>query len=315
MKQLESVGALQEKSVQKINSSSSSSSSSTASSTASTTASTTASSTASSASFSLSSSSSLTSVSLSSTSIGLKRGHSSPTSSSTSSAPSKRQKIQKIQQKEHTEQTEKKEQQKEHPGIWLFEEALEAFYGMNHKGRDKRKGMVMLQASAMCGYPLAISCCHAQGWNGCQKDYKYGFELMVECEKKDHDEWSQYYLGVFLQYGDGVEQNYNLSMEWFCKSAEQGNCLAMNKIGCMYNDGNGCILNKNIAFTWFSKSAKKGYSTAMCNLAVYYKNGEVIPQDLKKAREWYTQAIAGLGEENALEQLKELKGGRDYIED
>ena len=45
-------------------------------------------------------------------------------------------------------------------------------------------------------------------------------ETMVLAEQGDVD--AQYNLGLYYQYGRGVEQNSKKAVEWYAKAAEQG---------------------------------------------------------------------------------------------
>ena len=88
------------------------------------------------------------------------------------------------------------------------------------------------------------------------------------------------------------------------KAAEQGNSIAQNNLGVMYESGDGVEQNFNKAFEWYEKAALKGNDTAQCNLADLYflHNNEIRqPDAFNKAIEWFEKAAS---QENAYAQFK-----------
>jgi len=233
-----------------------------------------------------------------STAVGSKRGRSS--SSSSSSRRSKRQK------NELAEEEEREEEEEKHPGLWLYEEGMAYWQGSDFKKKDEERGQMMIEASASSGCPLAVAHCHDHGWNGLKKDRKKGFEMYLKIEKETNgDHWAQFWLGYCYKHGEGTDQEHNKKIEFYTKSAEQGNGLAMNNLGSCYYNGEGCDKNFTKAFEWYEKSAKLGSSSGMYNVGDCYKDGEGVTKDLNKAKEWYAKAVAQ-GDEEAQEYLDAL---------
>ena len=114
-------------------------------------------------------------------------------------------------------------------------------------------------------------------------------------------------LGLRYYKGEGVEQDYAKAVEWFTKSAELGNTLAMNRIGVCYINGNGVEKDYAKAVEWYTKSAELGNASAMLNLGNRYYYGEGVEKDYAKAVEWYTKS-AELGNAIAMNNL----GNRYY---
>lgn len=54
------------------------------------------------------------------------------------------------------------------------------------------------------------------------------------------------------------KKQYTEAMEWFKKSAEKGNSIAMFSIGAMYFDGEGVSTNYSLAKKWLEKALEKG---------------------------------------------------------
>jgi TPR repeat protein len=219
------------------------------------------------------------SSSSSSSSVGSKRGRSS-SSSSSSSRTSKRQK------KDGTTMAE-------HAGQWLYEEGLAYRVGSKFKKEDLKRGKLMIEASASSGFPLAVAHCHYAGWNGMERDFKKGFGMFVKIEQETNGyHWAQHLLGRCYHFGNGTDQDDTEAVEWWTKSSEQKNSVAMCNLGFRYEKGEGCDQNQTKAVEWYEKSAHLGYSTAMFNLGECYEDGDGITRDVNQAREWYTKAAA-----------------------
>ena len=69
-----------------------------------------------------------------------------------------------------------------------------------------------------------------------------------------------------------------------------------------------CIIQihqRNLFVEWYTKSAEQGDARGQCNLGVMYENGRGVTKDLKKAVEWYTKA-AEQDDEEAIVALARL---------
>ena len=69
-----------------------------------------------------------------------------------------------------------------HSGQWLYEEGCAYSYGSNFKKEDKKRGRLMIEASASSGFRMAVAECHIAGWNGIEVDHKKTFDLCVKIE-------------------------------------------------------------------------------------------------------------------------------------
>ena len=115
-------------------------------------------------------------------------------------------------------------------------------------------------------------------------------ELMIEEETKGYH-WAQMTLSE--SYSNGNDQDNKERFEYYVLLSEQGNSVAMFRLGYCYSKGIGTDKNKTKAFTWYEKSANLGCCHAMINVGRYYKNGlGGVTEDLNTAREWYTKAAA-----------------------
>ena len=168
--------------------------------------------------------------------------------------------------------------------------------------KNQQRGRSMIEASATCGFPMAIAYCLTFGWNGKEKDMDKAYEMFV---KIDPYHWAQDMLGVCCRCGFGTSQDYTKAVAWFTKASEQGNSCAMNNLGYLYQHGHGCDQNHTKAVELFAKSANLGYSVAMCSLANCYEEGRGVTKNANQARAWLTKALAQ-GDETAQHALGRL---------
>lgn len=138
-----------------------------------------------------------------------------------------------------------------------------------------------------------------------------------------NDALAQYWLGMCLYEGKGIDVDLNNAFKWLKKSAEQGNRYAANYLGECYYLGNGISVNKKEAvkwlklaadtvpvagywlgdayfygngvekdtpkaFYWWQKSADKGDSSAQATLGQHYLLGNEVKQNDKEALKWLT---------------------------
>jgi TPR repeat protein len=151
------------------------------------------------------------------------------------------------------------------------------------------------------------------GWNCMKRDLKKAFEMFVKIEQETNGyHWAQYMLGICCRYGHGTDQDHTKAVEWYTKSSEQENSLAMNNLGVRYKNGQGCDQNDTKAVEWYEKSANSGYCRGMFNLGICYEEGDGVIKDVNKAREWYTKAAAQgrAGAQTQLDQLLEVEKRR-----
>ena len=70
-------------------------------------------------------------------------------------------------------------------------------------------------------------------------------------------------LGAMYERGQGVGRNYSEAVNWYRKSAEQGNALGQYNLGLAYYYGRGVSLNKQEAYQWLKKAADQNYENAI----------------------------------------------------
>lgn len=118
-------------------------------------------------------------------------------------------------------------------------------------------------------------------------------ELSVYRAKAESgDAFSQLYLGLMYQSGEGVTQDYEQAVYWYSKSAEQGYAYAQFNLALMYDDGTGVTQDYKKAFYWYSKSVEQGYSSEAQNyLGEMYRDGRGVTQNYVQALKWFNIAF------------------------
>ncbi len=99
-------------------------------------------------------------------------------------------------------------------------------------------------------------------------------------------------LGVMYDRGEGVPQDYAKALQWYRKAAEQGVATAQNNIGFMYDRGHGVPQDYAEAVKWYRKAAEQGDALAQYNLGVMYDKGWGVPQDYAHAHMWLNIAAS-----------------------
>lgn len=76
--------------------------------------------------------------------------------------------------------------------------------------------------------------------------------------------------------------------------AEQGDSIAQNRLGVMYDTGDGVTPDRDMAIKWYTRSAEQGLAKAQFNLGRLYESTrrscEELPPDSDVARLWYEKA-------------------------
>lgn len=214
--------------------------------------------------------------------------------------------------------------EKEHSGQCLYEEGMECYYGLNGKSDMKlqKRGQSMIEASATSGYPMAVACnefinCYDSGKYEGNVPLRWAnsvitirdrtiidrismpFHVFVNTEKETNGyHWAQCMIGLYCY----LSQDYTKAVEWYTKSSDQGNPIAMSQLGNCYRKGQGCEQNMKTAFDLYEKSADLGYNYALYNVGTCYDFGWGVTKDLNKAKEWYTKGAAQ-GHEKAQYQV------------
>ena len=104
---------------------------------------------------------------------------------------------------------------------------------------------------------------------------------------------TMYTLAVmYAKPGSGAswQQDFAQSAEWFRKSAQAGNPLAMMSMGSIYENGRGVEKDNAQAIDWYRKAANAGNVQGMLALGRAYRDGIGVQKDDAQALTWFRQA-------------------------
>lgn len=98
-------------------------------------------------------------------------------------------------------------------------------------------------------------------------------------------------LGARYASGEGGEQDFAKSLEWYAKAAEQGNAKAQWNVAILYARGSGGITqDAQQAAQWCQQAADQGFAAAQATLGLMYANGQGVEKDLAQAQALLQQA-------------------------
>ena len=145
----------------------------------------------------------------------------------------------------------------------------------------------------------------------------YGDDFNATLQKAEQgNAVAQNKLGDIYEAGEKVPVNYTQAIYWYEKAAKQGNSDAQYNLGYMYYNGYGIKKDYAQAVIWFQKSAKAGNAVAQCSLGLCYKYGDGIQLNYPLAMYWLKKSIKG-GFSEAQKPYQELvqKGYREAKND
>jgi uncharacterized protein len=99
-------------------------------------------------------------------------------------------------------------------------------------------------------------------------------------------------LGFMYDQGLGVPRDYAQAVVWYRKAADQGDAAAQNNLGRMYVGGQGVPRDYAQAVVWLRKAAEQGNALGQVNLGTMYERGQGVPQDYAQAHMWYNLAAS-----------------------
>jgi hypothetical protein len=91
--------------------------------------------------------------------------------------------------------------------------------------------------------------------------------------------------------------DYRTSLQVWLPQAKEGDPVAQNYVGEIYEKGLGIEPDYNTAAAWYQKAAEQGDSRARINLGFFYEKGLGLEKDLSQALNWYRKA-SGLEDDN-----------------
>jgi uncharacterized protein len=99
------------------------------------------------------------------------------------------------------------------------------------------------------------------------------------------------------------KKDFNRAYQLFRPLAENGNKLAQEMLGELYNNGAGVAKDEKAAVTWWRRAAEKGEPYAQLRLGESFAVGRGVQEDFAEAAKWLrkaaeqniTKAQTGLG--------------------
>ena len=122
-----------------------------------------------------------------------------------------------------------------------------------------------------------------------QGKYREAFKILQPLAL-DGDSEAQKMLGIMYDYGHGVKANSEKALEWYLRSAEQGQPAVQYQVGAKYFRGDGVKQNYTEAARWWEMAANGGQVDAQFNLGLMYFRGLSIEADDVRAAGLFTQA-------------------------
>ncbi len=124
-------------------------------------------------------------------------------------------------------------------------------------------------------------------------------EKWFEKSANNGDAVAMHKLGMFYENGLGTVKSKPKAVEWIEKSAICGYFWAQLHLSTLFDEGDGVEKDKVKAFEWMEKSANQGYSHACELLGQIYEHGVGVEKSKEKALEYYEKALDGFGHINA----------------
>lgn len=175
---------------------------------------------------------------------------------------------------------------------------LAAYWCRKAADRDHTNAMIYLSGLYLEGLGVERSDELADFWlrKAAQgRSVEYDFQKIAKPYSVENDhifpkpgivfKWAQFYAT-----GDGLPQDDEKALTWFCEAAEQGYVPAQCRLAGMYLNGTGVEKDDQQAFSWFQKAAEQGDASGQYNLAVMCFKGRGINQDNKQAIFWCKKA-------------------------
>ncbi len=135
-------------------------------------------------------------------------------------------------------------------------------------------------------------------------DYQAALKEILSLAEQG-DAVAQNKLGVMYDNGEGVLADDQEAVRWYRLAADQGHASAQYNLGYMYSNGLGVLEDDQEAVRWYRLAADKGHAMAQRNLGLMYEYGKGVLADRISAHMWLNIASAN-GDEYARERREEV---------
>ena len=117
-------------------------------------------------------------------------------------------------------------------------------------------------------------------------------EIFQEAAERG-DPFAQFELGLALDYGNNVEQDYEKAAAWYAKAADQGHTSAEINLLLQHIFGQTHSLQPETVVARLQKLAESRDRDAQNNLGLCYQHGYGTPQNYQEAATWFRRAAEG----------------------
>ncbi|KAJ3229231.1 hypothetical protein HDU78_009168 [Chytriomyces hyalinus] len=125
---------------------------------------------------------------------------------------------------------------------------------------------------------------------GVEQNYELSLQYYLEAAKFE-DAWALSHLGFKYKTGTGVEQDYTKAIEFFERAAKQNHAASICSLGYFFTMGRGCAKDLVRAAQLYQQAAALGDGTGAYNCGVVFRHGKGVPVDLFKAVDYFRMAI------------------------
>ncbi|CAJ0845018.1 8587_t:CDS:2, partial [Entrophospora sp. SA101] len=135
---------------------------------------------------------------------------------------------------------------------------------------------------------------------GTKIDAKIAFNIYLNISSYGvKDKIVGYLIGYCYHYGIGIQQDLNQVLQWYLKSAENGNTENGNggaqfMVGFCYHYVIGVEKNYDKAFEWYLKSAEKENGNGQYSVGNCYHYGIGTKKNYNKAFQWYLMSAENM---------------------
>jgi tetratricopeptide (TPR) repeat protein len=107
--------------------------------------------------------------------------------------------------------------------------------------------------------------------------------------------------------------SYQKAMLFYSKAAGLSDLEGMRRLGCLYFLGRGVEKDYESSVKWLLRAANNGYAPAQYNIGFLYECGRGVPCDIQTAQFWY-KCSASQGCSNAFRAIERLATANNSLE-
>ena len=159
-------------------------------------------------------------------------------------------------------------------------------------GDRANKASVWYALAAEQGYPPARNeFCRCSCLRKVQPSAKEEGVRLLRLSADAGDAQAMFRLGECFRKGWGTERDLSASIGWYTLAAQAGNAQGAYALALLCLNGEeGFAQDKEKGLNWLRQAAEQGYGEALCLTGKLYETGDGVPQDEKKAYEYYCAA-------------------------